>query len=83
MDRRPQPIRFSAARYSRADVGECAADLANDGPRELGSAYEPFVACASDADPCGEVIGCAAGALSGGDEDVRGFGKGLGRMLKH
>ena len=68
---------------TQKDVDECSADLAKDGPKQLGDKYDEFVSCSLDADNCGEIAGCLAGTAIGafGDQ-LKGFGHGLGKTLK-
>jgi hypothetical protein len=44
---------------SKSDIDECAADVAKEAPRDLGSSYEPFVDCVEDADTRGEITAAA------------------------
>lgn len=69
--------------FTSSDVAECTTDLAADIRKDFGSAYDSFVDCTSEANSCMEVIGCASGGFAGGDKDVRDFGRGFGKMMKH
>src|SRR5688572_1357649 len=46
-----------------SDVDRCTTELATDGPRQLKDHYDATVSCLSDADSCGEVVGCMSGAM--------------------
>jgi hypothetical protein len=74
---------FADQKLTKADIDECTADMAK-GPKEIGEKpYDEFVSCTLDADNCGEVIGCAAGAaVNGFGEQLKGFGHGFGKMIK-
>jgi len=69
--------------FTSKDTEECTSDLAG-AKDQLGDSYNEMMSCVSDADSCGEVLGCMGGAFMNeiGDQ-LDGADKGFERMMKN
>ena len=69
--------------FTKHDVEECTSGLQETPPADIAKEVDKAITCTADANSCGEIVGCLAGAGTGLDNDLRDFAKGFDRARKH